>query len=152
MEQPNKLSAFASFYYLLKKFDDEVLENELLKTMCEHENLDLMKFFVTLDNYDDLGNSLIYNICIKSLKQCSHDTQVSCMAWMINIAYSDTIMTDDEWKLIYKIYKAELGLKHSDILLKQRKLPNQFGLVKQIERPKSLPVPVQTSPHCLNRI
>lgn len=127
MDKAYKIDGYSSFYYLLINVNGDLPANEskARKIICRHNHFDAQAFDALLESYKNMDASTLQRMCIKAMSKCDYETQVECVGWMINIAYSDSIMTDKEWKLIYKIYK-ELGVKHSDVLKMQKQLPPMF--------------------------
>jgi uncharacterized tellurite resistance protein B-like protein len=132
MDFNEKIGAYSRFYYLLAEMDGGAVKNEILlcHLMCESEAFDTESFNALVISYKSFSEAEVFKNCLQSLKKCDYPTQAKCLAWMVNIAYADSVMTDNEWRLIFNI-KKELNVKHSDVLEVQRHLPSIFSMHKK---------------------
>jgi hypothetical protein len=118
------LNALSALYLLLSQSDGEEDEREkrMLGKMLVVEGIDPVRFGYLREGIEGLPSHELYEICLRTLKSCSKDLQVRCIAWMTIIANADGFMAPDEWKLIYKIYHTDLGLDLKQIMTVQKQL------------------------------
>jgi uncharacterized tellurite resistance protein B-like protein len=124
-KKTNYFGGLVMLYHLLINADGHVDEKELSmgRLMKKHENIDDWEFDYYLKRIADIDKEQIIKECVNSLKKCTYDNKVKCIAWMSLIANSDGFMAPEEWKLIYYIYNTELKLDLKDILEMQKQLP-----------------------------
>jgi len=125
MIKSNELEGLINLYYLLIHADGKVSEKEIRmgEIMCSYEKIDKEIFKHKIETAHQLKKGDVYKMCVKALKNCEHEFNVKCIAWMSLIANSDGFMSSEEWGLIYKLYAYELQIDLKEILIYQKSLP-----------------------------
>ena len=121
----NELEGLVNLYFLLIHADGKVSDRELKMgdVMCNYEKIDKEVFDQKIRIAQNMSKNDVYKKCVKALRNCEHEFNVKCIAWMSLIANSDGFMSSEEWGLIYKLYAYELHIDLKEILTYQKSLP-----------------------------
>jgi uncharacterized tellurite resistance protein B-like protein len=122
-------NALSALYLMLVLADGEEDERELrmCAKMLNFEGIARDRFEQLRKSIEGVEESDLYDICLRTLRNCPRDLQVRCLAWMAIIANADGFMAPEEWKLIYKIYHGELQLDLKAIMAEQKQLIAAVG-------------------------
>ncbi len=114
----NFIESTISFYYLIASADGKTnqFESKMYDFLKATEGITDQESKDTLLKLNAMTDQEIFKNGVTKLNACSKEEQVKCLAWMNKLANSDGRLDDEEWSIIYKVYKKELDLTLEEIL------------------------------------
>ncbi len=115
---PNFIESTISFYYLIASADGKTnqFESKMYEFLKSSEGISDQDSKATLLKLNAMSDQEIFSNGVDKLNECTKEEQVKCLAWMNKLANSDGRLDDEEWSIIYQVYKKELDLTLEEIL------------------------------------
>jgi len=118
MKHTNYTHSTIALCYLIGNAHDGIndFESRMFNYIIRHEDLSGDECNSLIRKFDEMSYQEILNSAVENLKKCNKKEQLRCLAWMNSLANVDGYLADQEWSIIYNIYKKELNITLDEIL------------------------------------
>ncbi len=110
--------SFIALCYLVSNADGNIndYESRMFEFIKVHENISEEVSLATIKKCSECLDELIFMKSMEAIIKADSKFQLKCLAWLNTMANADGFLSDDEWSIIYRIYKDELNMRLEDIL------------------------------------